>query len=231
MRLPRMRFRLATLLSVVAVVAVVLAASRTHGNTGAAIALIAASVFGLARRRYADLLAARGTGLPDPGLAERAWLLARSGAIAVVLVGLSDLALLIGYHGFLRWCDVHMRMSHWSPYLDPVYMAIGFAIGAATAIWVAARLRMALWTIPGQPRRWRSLRPLIVVVLAGGWFAWSVLQERWEFCTMMAEYHAAEAAAAKTSDRAALHRWLGRWYARAAVRPWLPIHPDEGGSE
>ena len=26
--------------------------------------------------------------------------------------------------------------------------------------------------------------------------------------------------------KAARHAWLSRWYGRAAIRPWLPVHPD-----
>ncbi len=231
MQLPRVRFRLVTLLSVVAIVAVVLVGFRTRGSTGAAIALIGASIYWLARKRYADLTAARGTRSPEPGLAQRAWLQFGSAFMAVAVVGLSDLALLIGYHGFLRWCAVHMRMTHWSPYLDRDYMVTGFAIGVALALWVAGSLRRGIWTTADQPRRWRSLWPLLVVGLLGLWFSWSNLQERREFCTMMAEYHATAEAQAKTPSKAAEHRWLGRWYGQAAVRPWLPIHPDEESSK
>ncbi|MHB1560357.1 MAG: hypothetical protein ACYC61_23140 [Isosphaeraceae bacterium] len=231
MRLPHVRFRLATLLSIVAVAAVVLAATRARGKTGAAIALITASVYGLARKRYAEVSTARILGSPATGAASRARPVVASALMAAAVIGLSDLALLIGYYGWLWWGELSPRSSHWSPHDDPVYRWTGFVIGVALALWVASSLRRGIWTTPGQPRQWRSLRPLIVVGLIGLACVWSQWHERWSICTMLAESHATDAARAKTPSRAAEHRRLQGWYARAAVRPWLPIHPDEGGSE
>lgn len=230
MRLPRVRFRLATLLSIVAAAAVVLAATRSRGKAGAAIALIAASVYGLARKRYAELSAARDGGSTETGALARARPVVASALMAAAVIGLSDLAFLIGYYGWLRWGELRSSSSHWSPQDDPVYRWTGFVIGVALALWVASSLRRGIWTSPGQPRRWRSLRPLIVVGLMGLACVGSQWHERWSICTMMAQYHATAEALAKTPSQAAEHRWLRGWYARAAVRPWLPIHPDEGAS-
>lgn len=52
------------------------------------------------------------------------------------------------------------------------------------------------------------------------------MRERYTFCRMMADYHAGPEARADGPKKAALHGWLRRWYKQAAIRPWLPIHPD-----
>jgi hypothetical protein len=43
---------------------------------------------------------------------------------------------------------------------------------------------------------------------------------------MMAECHGSPQVEIDVPNKTAFHAWLKRWYERATIRPWLPVHPD-----
>lgn len=144
----------------------------------------------------------------------------------MVVIGSSDIAFLIGYFGLLKIADKTVTSSHWTPYNDPVFMATGVATGGILALCVASSLRR---TIDREKSRcsqwWRNLWPIGLAILLGTILGAEEMRERYRFCRMMANYHAGPQAQADVPGKAKLHAWLRRWYERASIRPWLPIHP------
>jgi hypothetical protein len=139
----------------------------------------------------------------------------------------SDFAFLIGYYGYLRFAYYTDVRSHWTPYRDPGYMATGVFIGVALALCVASSLRRTFGGVESRSlRRWLNLWPVGLVILIGAAWGAMEIRERYSFCQQMAVYHAGPDARAEGVKKAALHAWLARWYERAAIRPWLPVHPD-----
>jgi hypothetical protein len=218
------------LMVAVAIVAVTLAAVRVESAPSAAIAIFGFCVSYLAYTRYAEAVSLRRTsGLPTSPV-QKARMLFASVIIAMVIIGLSDIAFLIGYYGFLRIAFEMVVRSHWTPYDDIDYMATGGIIGLILALCVASSLRRTLCshqrTESRQPRRWLKLWPVgLVILLGASWGAAEVLK-RYSYCHWMANYHAGAEAEADTLKKAAVHAWLKRWYQRAAIRPWLPFDPE-----
>lgn len=220
------RLRLGALMGTVAVGAVSLAAIRVDSAPVAGMAIIGSCVVLLASRRYSEVAALRDATGSRPGPWTRGRQLLGAATIASIVIGISDLAFLVGYHGFLKVADETNRMNHWTPYYDPIYMATGALIGTGLAVWVGSCLRQFFWTGPTSPRRWRVLWPVALVAIHALALGMEEMRQRWEFCTMMAAYHAGPEAQKDGPEKAALHNWLSRWYEKAALRPWLPIHPD-----
>jgi hypothetical protein len=230
MQRPRVRFKAWTLLVAVGIVAVSLAAARVESAPGAGIAIIGSCISYLAYKRYSEAVALRRSGGLTTSRLQKAVLLLASATAAATVIGLSDIGFLAGYYGYLKVIDETVWMSHWTPYNDAKFMGTGVVIGVMLALGVASSLRRTLLAddraVSGRPRRWLKLWPIMVTVLillALGLENW---RERWQFCAMMADYHAGPEARADGPKKAALHAWLKRWYEKAAVRPWLPIDPD-----
>lgn len=228
MRRPGSNFRTWSLMAAVAIAAVCAAATRPESAPSAAVVIIGACVLVLAHHMYSEALAQRLAGGATIGPTQRAVLSLASAALASAVIGLSDLAFLAGYYGFMRLAYQTVVMSHWSPYDDPGYMVVGVAIGMPLALCVASSLRHTVWAPGGlrHPRWWRELWPVALAVCVGTlWFA-DEMRERYSFCRRMADYHAGPETRVDVPNKDALHDWLSRWYERASVRPWMPIHPD-----
>lgn len=82
-----------------------------------------------------------------------------STTLAAAVIGLSDLAFLAGYYGYLRLAYQTVLMSHWTPYVDPCYQATGVVIGVSLALSVASALRHTVCPPDASktPRRWQKL--------------------------------------------------------------------------
>jgi hypothetical protein len=214
----------------VAILAVCLAATRAESAPGAAIAIIGTCVSYLAYKRYSDAMSLRLARGLTTSRSQKAGLLLASATIASAVIGLSDIAFLIGYYGYLKLAHETVVRSHWTPDRDPSYMATGMIIGVILALGVASSLRRTVCsqkrTESGHPRRWLKLWPVGLVILIGASWGAEEMRERYSFCRMMADYHAGPKAKADGLKNAALHAWLKQWYERAAIRPWLPIHPS-----
>lgn len=218
-----------TLMVAVAIVAVSLAAARAESAPSAAIAIVGGCISYLAYKRYTEAVSLRrASGLTTSPSRKMGMFLA-SVTVAAVVIGLSDIGFLTGYYGFMKIAYNIVVMSHWTPYDDAGFMATGGMIGVVLALCVASSLRRTVCshqrTEPGQPRRWLKLWPVGLVMLIGASLVAEEMRERYAFCRMMAEYHAGPEAKADGLKKAALHAWLKRWYERAAIRPWLPVHP------
>ncbi|MHC5539025.1 hypothetical protein ACYOEI_12475 [Singulisphaera rosea] len=220
-----------SLMAAVAIVAVVLAAARPDSAPGAAVAIVGACIAYLAFKTYAERISLR----QAQGLSTSRWLKIclgfSSSATAILILGLSDLAFLIGYFGFLKIASEVVVSSHWTPYADAGYMLTGGLFGMIFALVVASTLRRRTRSQPdpdsSRPRRWAGLWPIGLVLLLGAALVAEELRQRYSFCRMMAEYHAGPEAKADGLANAATHAWLKQWYERAAIRPWLPIHPSQ----
>ena len=196
---------------------------------GAAIAIVGACISYLAYQRYSEAVSLRQTSGLTTSPSQKVGLFLGSVTMAGVVIGLSDIAFLTGYYGYLKVAYETVVMSHWTPYDDPGYMATGGIIGVILALCVASSLRRTVCshkrTDSEHPRHWLKLWPVGLVMLMGTSLGAEQMRERYSFCRMMAEYHAGPEAKADGLEKAALHAWLKRWYERAAIRPWLPVHP------
>jgi hypothetical protein len=157
------------LMAAVAVAAVACAAGREHGGLAAGAVVVFACVIALASRRYADLMGLR----KAQGLATHRALKARIAlnamVVAVLVIGLSDLAFLAGYFGYMRLFPP--ISSHWTQYDDPRWMAMSAAAGTALAVRVAVGLRRRLsplQSVASKRATWRSElgRGLTLVVIS-----------------------------------------------------------------
>ena len=231
MRRLGVRFKAWTLLVAVAIVAVLLAAARGESGPGTMIAIIGACICYLAYERYAEVVSLRRARGLTTSRSQKAFLILASAIIAVSVIGLSDIAFLAGYCGFLKVAYETVVVSHWTPYNDSGYMGIGVVIGVVFALAVASCLRRNVWTedrtVSRFPGRWLKLWPAILAVLITLALGLEEMRQRWRFCTMMADYHASAEWRAANPKKAALHALLKRWYQKVALRPWLPIHPDQ----
>jgi hypothetical protein len=155
----------------VAVVAVVLAAARIDSAPGAGIAIIAACISYLACR-YDSVAVARRRELGlTTGPLRRAALFLSSASVAFAIIGLSDLAFLVGYYGYLKVADEIVITSHMSPSSTEGYMAIGAVIGVVLALCVASSLRRTVSPPEGgttmPARGWLALWTVGLVIVLG----------------------------------------------------------------
>jgi hypothetical protein len=229
MRRSGLEITVASLMVAVAIAAVDLAAPVDVAHV-AMIGTIAACIAYLAYNRYSEAVSRNRTRGVRMGSAQKAGVLLSSITLAMVVVGLSDLAFLIGYYGFLNGANATVRMSHWSPYIDPAYIATGGVFGSALALWVAWCLRRAVYehdrTEPWRTRRWlKLLWPVLLVIVVGAVSVGHDVWERYWICMRMADYHDTWPMA-EGPRGAAAHAWLKQWYKDTAIRPWLPVHPE-----
>jgi hypothetical protein len=214
----------------VAVVAVICAAARIDSAPRAAVAIVGSCFVVLASKHYSETVALRRASGLTTNRPKKAGLLLVSASIAAAIVGLSDVAFLAGYYGYLKIASEAVVRSHWTPYKDSGHMATGGIIGLILALRVASSLRQTIWLqerdATRSPRRFLKLWPVVVAVLIILALGVEKMYQRWRFCTMMAEYHASPEAHRDVPNKAALHAWLKLWYEKAALRPWLPIDPD-----
>jgi hypothetical protein len=68
-----------------------------------------------------------------------------SAAIAAAFIGLSDLAFLAGYYGYMEYSESTDRTCHWTPYRESDYVATGVSIGFVLALCVASSMRRTFW--------------------------------------------------------------------------------------
>jgi hypothetical protein len=230
MRRSGLEIKVGSLMAAVAIAAVDLATPVESAHV-AMIGAITACIAYLAYNRYSEAVSLRQTSGLRTGPAQKAGVLLSSVALALVVVGLSDLAFLIGYHCFLKAADGIVLTNHWSAYDDPNYIATGAVIGSALALWVALCLRRAVHAHdrPDSWRTWRWLKllwPVLLVIVLGTLFVGHHVWKRYCFCMRMAEYHDTWPMA-EGPRGAAAHAWLKQWYKRTAIRPWLPVHPEQ----
>jgi hypothetical protein len=228
MRLHGAGIRSYSIMVAVAILALLLAAVRVECAPGSGIAIVVSCIGYLAYKRYSEAVATRLAGGATISRSRKAGLVLSSITLAATIIGLSDFAFLAGYYGFLKVAYEAVVMSHWTPYDDPNYIGIGVVIGVPLALCVASSLRHLVWS-PEATRtafRWLKLWPVALTVCVGSLLVAEKLRERYWFCRMMADYHAGTEARADYPNRAELHDWLKRWYEQAAIRPWLPVHPD-----
>jgi hypothetical protein len=230
MRRPGKHFKAWSLMIAVAMMAVSLAAVQVRIAPSAGLAIIGSCAGYLAYQRYSESVTQREAGGLTTGPARKAWLLLVSGAVAAIIIGLSDLAFLAGYYGFLRMAFEVIVVSHWSPYGDPEYMCMGGVLGVTLALLVASSLRRTIWSREWvgskQIRRWLELWPVVIAGLVGLTLGIDEMRERWKFCSTMVVYHTREEIIAHDAKTAALHASLKDWYRYTTWRPWLPIHPE-----
>jgi hypothetical protein len=151
MRPPGAGIRSWSIMVAVAIVALLLAAVRVESAPGSGIAIVLSCIGYLAYKRYSESVAPRLAGGATISRSRKAGLILSSSALAATIIGLSDLAFLAGYYGFLRIAYEVVVMSHWTPYRDPGYMGLGVVIGGILALSVAWSLRHFVWSNP--PKR------------------------------------------------------------------------------
>ncbi len=149
------RLKLWWLMAVVAIAAVACAVGREHGGLAAGAALVCACIIALASIRYADFMGLREVQGLATSRTRKALIALNAMVVAVLVIGLSDLAFLAGYFGYMK---LFPRISsRWTQYDDPSWMAMSAAAGTALAVRVAIALRRRLWSLQSiTPKRgWR----------------------------------------------------------------------------
>lgn len=132
MKLPRVRFTVRGIMIAVALVAVIFAAFQSEGSPLLGVVIVVGSTICLAYARY-NQARSKGRGR---------WLLARSIAEAVFVIGLCDATFLFG---FLFCLNVRgVRRSHYNPLRDTVFFQTCVGFGAAGAVCLAVALRRLL---------------------------------------------------------------------------------------
>jgi len=194
--------------------------------------LIPACIFYLACARYSRVMSMRQEQGLSTSRLRKAGLFVHSIGTATVMIGISDLAYLTGYHAFLRVLDILFETGHYLPSMQPRGMILGAVSGAVVALWVASGFSKAASSCSGSEpllrRRWTKLWWPVGLTLCIG--AMLLAEHEWDkyaFCSMMAEYHAKAEQKADRPEEASLHVKLKLWYRYSAIRPWLPVHPDE----
>jgi hypothetical protein len=230
--MPRLglRFKMWWLMAAVAIVAVCFAAARNASAPNAVIAMIGSCVACLAYKRYSEAVALRQARGVATSRTRKAGLLLASAAMAAVVIGLSDIAFLAGYYGYMEIAVGGVVSEPLVAVQRSEYTATGAVFGMILALCVASSLRYTVWPLeraaPGSPRRWYKLWPVVVAALVALALGLEWMRLRWQYCMMRADYYATAQALSVGPKEAARYARLKRWYEKAALRPWLPIPPD-----
>ena len=220
--------RLWSLMRAVAIVAISLAVLRAESARGVGTTIIVGCAIYLPYRKYLVLVKSSQEQHSISSPLQKTSFILISISFAIFVIGLSDLAFLIGYFGYLGLANRSIRISHWTPYMDPLHITAGVVTGVLFALSVASSLRQMFTARDLKLSRW-WLKVWPVCIIVGFGILWGTLEmsERYSFCTMMVNYHKEAAVRADNGKEAALHEWYAQWYDRAATRPWLPIHPSQ----
>ena len=217
-------------MAVVAIVAAVFAAARAGGPQGVGIVIILICIGCLSYARYSLAVSQMAANGLTTGSWRKTRILSTSVFAAMAIIVSSDLAFICVLQAYRGVTSSLMAESHWTPRNDPVIAAPGVILGALLALRVARCLievmGVASFRRPRSARGRVALWAIGVSMLIGGLWIGRQAWERYSFCRMMTEYHARAQVEAEDWKKAARHAWLSRWYGRAAIRPWLPVHPD-----
>ncbi len=142
MRLPRVRFTVGRVMVAVALVALILGALRTDYPALAGILIVASCIGGLAHKLSSDTLTGmRSRGMPVGPVRKLDVILGATGRAAAIVLA-SDFAFLVAYWSY--WALLSFGRNHLYPHRHPEHIAIGTALGALAAIWVASRMRRVI---------------------------------------------------------------------------------------
>lgn len=218
------------LMTVVAVLASVLAAARTAGPQGVGVVIVLICVGGLTCVRYSRVVAQRSSDGLATGVFQRFRILSLSALAATAIIGASDLAFIAALKGFLKFAAAIYNESHSRIEDDPIIQAMGTAVGIYLALAVARCLAKPL-VIDGAVgtsagRRPLAWWPVVVSLLIGLPLFAAHASEHYRSCRMESAYHGQQELKASDRKQAARHEWLRRWYERAAFQPWQLMRPD-----
>ncbi len=111
MRQSGVRFKAWMLMVTVATVAVSLAVVRVDGAPGATVAIIGSCIFCLAHKRYSEAVALRRAKDLTMSRSQKAVQVLTAVTIAAAVIGVSDIAFLVGYYGYLKIASETIRES------------------------------------------------------------------------------------------------------------------------
>src|SRR4051794_28256405 len=100
------------LMVAVVIVALTLAATHVESALSAVIIIVVGCISCLAYKRYSEVLLLRRVSGLTTSRSQKAGMLLASVTIAAVVIGLSDLAFLTGYYGYLRIADGIIWTNH-----------------------------------------------------------------------------------------------------------------------
>ena len=210
-------FTIRSLMFVVAIVALILAATRMESTEVVAISLVGGCIALLTYLRFSQTVALKQAAGETIDGARKKRILLSSATLAVTIIGLSDLAFLAGFFGLVSLTYESRRFDYVPAIL----------LGGVLALLVASSLRQTLWT--RKPSRsslwWITLWPVALAMIIGGLVIAESAIARYSYCRQMAERHALLQAQPYGSDIAAFHARRKRWYERAAFRPWMTTDP------
>lgn len=222
--------RLAILAATVPAAAIV--GARAGGAPGAGAALVAWCMATLAFWTHRDHPNRARSNERGPSGRRKLAMAVQSAVFGAAVVGLSDLAFMLAFHGYARVVDQVFVRGHHGFSETPLNRAVGTVLGTALALRIATDLSRSFGPKrkPGERRRSDLKIVALTLLVAATWGA-GELRARYRFCRRMAESPAAPRRWPDTARDPAVHAWLARWYEHAAPRPWLPIHPDHTNPE
>jgi hypothetical protein len=184
MRRSGLEIKVRSLMAAVAIAAVDLA-TPAESARAAMIGTVTACSGYLAYNRYSEAVFLRQTSGLRTGPAQKAGMLLSSVTLALVVLGLADLAFLVGYYGFLTAANAILHETcRWSADSDPDFIATGGVIGSALALWIALCLKKAVYT-HNRLESWRVcpwlkiLWPVLLVVVLGTVLVWHHVWKRY----------------------------------------------------
>ncbi|WP_165067201.1 hypothetical protein [Paludisphaera rhizosphaerae] len=227
MRRLRTDIKVWQLMTVVAVLASMLAAARAAGPQGFGVVIVLICIGGLTCVRYSRAVARRTSDGLATGVFQRYRILSLSALAATAIIGASDLAFIAAVKGFLKVASAIYNESHARLDGDPIILAMGTTVGLYLALSVARRLANPLGRDGrSSGRRRLAWWPVVVSLLIGLPLFAAHAREHYRSCRMESAYHGLEELKASDRKQAARHAWLRRWYESAAFQPWRPMRPD-----
>jgi hypothetical protein len=141
------------MMAAIGVAALCCAAVRVESGPAISTCIVAACVWYLTYRRFAQAMAHREAEGLTTSRSQKARILARCAIFALVVIGLSDAAFLAGYFGYMIYIDNTVRMTDIVefPHEELEHIAKGTVCGIILALCAAGFLKWILWPLIRPP--------------------------------------------------------------------------------
>jgi hypothetical protein len=150
---PPVRFKLSRIMALIGVCALIFAAYRIDAAPAAGLLIFVSSGLCLAYRRCEDELGWRAAQGQPASRFEAAEIFVSSALVSFTIIGLADLAFLVGFFGYAacwrRSTIVENELLE-LPDLSPEHILAAMACGSIMALLVASFLRWAIWPMRNQ---------------------------------------------------------------------------------
>jgi hypothetical protein len=136
-------------MAAIGVSALFFAALRVEAAPAVGIPIVGACVCYLAYRWLTAAMARREAVGSATGRLQKARLVAMSAVVAMAIIGLADVAFLVGYFGYMEFMRAPFIVARRVPYSEPRHVMMASVFGVTLALCVASMLRWMIW--PATP--------------------------------------------------------------------------------